>query len=179
MYIHFHEPWKDRMNMKYQDILRTFSKTCEKHKQIEIELKKQIDEFISEFRKSLDMLYPHYFAANDTMILFHGATNEEWIRKPKITATPGYVQPHNISGADIDTKPVLCIPFTLHTVIGGDMQGAPYTSLDTPIKMGKEGDLIIVLVGEKRFSLPETANLPQFDEVFSYIKMQLNERCKG
>lgn len=83
------------------------------------------------------MLYPHYFAVNDAMILFHGATNEEWVRKPKITATPGYVQPHNISAADIDTKLVLCIPFTLHTVIGGDTQAAPYRSLDTPIKMGK------------------------------------------
>lgn len=58
-------------------------------------------------------------------------------------------------------------------------RGAPYTSLDTPMRMGKEGGLIIVLVGEKSFSLPETANIPQFDEVFSYIKMQLNERCKG
>lgn len=47
------------------------------------------------------------------------------------------------------------------------------------MRMGKEGGLIIVLVGEKSFSLPETANIPQFDEVFSYIKMQLNERCKG
>lgn len=179
MHIHFHEPWKKSMSIKYQEILSTFSRTCERHKQLENELKKQIDVFIDDYKKSLGMLYSSYYAPNDTISFFSGARNEPWERKEKITATLGYVEPHTISGADIDTRPILCIPFTLTTVIGGDTEGDPFVSLDTPMKFGKKDDLLIVMVGEKSFVLPVTNNLPQFSEVCEYIKLQLNERCKG
>lgn len=179
MHIHFHEPWKNGMSIKYQEILSTFARTCEQHKKLEIELKKQIDKFIGEYTKSLDMLFPTYFAPNDASVFIRGGRSEEWERKPKVTATLGYVEPHCISGAGIDTKPLLCIPFTLTTVIGGDTQGDPFTSLDTAMKLGKANDCLVVMVGDKHFTLPETSNFSPFDEVCNFIKMQIKERCKG
>lgn len=176
MHIQFHEPWKKGMSITYSDILKTFSKTCEQHKQLEVELRKQIDIFIGEFKDSLAMQTPSYFEPGSAC--FFGE-REDYDRKPKVSAELGYVERHSISGVGVDPLPVPCIPFTLKLVIGGDSKGDPFTSLDTEVKLGKSEGLLVVLVGEKHFTLPETNNIPQFNEVCEYIKMQLNHRCKG
>lgn len=176
MHIQFNDPRSRGVTITYDDILRTFKKTCESHKQTEVELKKQIDILVGEYKRMLYMRTSIYFCLSDNIFLGEGETFE---RKPRVSVALKCINTNPISQAEINTSPTLNIPFILTTVVGGDEQGSPFVAIDLPLAIGKHNDVFVVWVGDKRFTVPATSHIPQFDEVCDYVKARVNQLCQG
>lgn len=164
------------MNITYDDILKTFKKTCGNHKQTEVELKKQIDILVGEYKRMLLLRTSTYFCSRDVLFLGEGGAFE---RKSRVSVVFKCVTSNPISQADINTSPTFNIPFTLTTVVGGDVQGEPYAAIDLPLTIEKHSDVFVVWVENKRFTAPVTNHIPQFDEVCDYVKARVNQICQG
>ncbi|NDO83323.1 hypothetical protein CJP72_21950 [Citrobacter sp. NCU1] len=165
------------MSITYQDLKEAFSETYQRHKSLEIELRKEIDILVEEFKKSLSSEPLTYRAEDWDGIFFGSAVRSE--EKPRVSVSSVAGEENPVTGIAVGESLTPRIGFTLQVAVGGERQGDPMIYLSQKVEIGELLGCLSVWVDSRSFQIANTKNIPKYDDVCSCIKMNLLQQCKG